>query len=77
VFTVELTDVSFVPEYSDITSPQSQDLIQRISNLLITQFNEGTFPFRLTSVVFFAFRFISYALIIHNILVADYQTLFL
>ena len=56
-FAFTLLDVSYVPAFADINSPESQMLISSFSTLLVSQFNDvDLFGFGLTSAEFISLR---------------------
>ena len=55
-FSVEVVGLPYEADFAKITSDSAQERIGMISPDLISQFNNGTFQFELTSVEIFALR---------------------
>ena len=56
LFEVEVVGLTYEAAFADVTSDSARENIAMISQDLISQFNDGTFQFELTSVEIFALR---------------------
>ena len=56
LFDVEVVGLTYQAAFADVTSDSAQERIDVISPLLVSQFNDGTFQFELTSARIFALR---------------------
>ena len=56
LFEVEVVGLPYEAAFADVTSDSTRERIGIISQDLISQFNDGTFQFELTSVEIFALR---------------------